>query len=264
LLGPTVAVARWLGGAVMAFGASQLAAAGARSTSDASPAPATATPTGTRHVSWLSALSDWLDHQTAWLALGLLLAAALEAGLAPQLLTHVAPPWDVPLAALLALPVYFGALGLTPIALVLLHKGASLGAVLTLSWISPVASLPVLGWLRHKLGLRVAWRFGVGCVLLATALGLAASSLLSTANVPAVHPLLAHRHGVGEIACACLLGGLSSLALLRRGPRGLYAAMWAEHHQAADAGAASLPDGSPRLSRPQGQGPAELERDGVG
>jgi hypothetical protein len=134
---------------------------------------------------------------------------------------------------------------------------------LTLAWISPIASLPVLAVLRHKhkLGLRVVCGFGAGCVLIATALGLAANSLLTAAGVPAVHPLLAHQHGVGELTCACILGGLWSMALLQRGPRGLYAAMWAEHHTSEDTAAARR-DSAPRPSRPAE--PAELERDGVG
>lgn len=173
------------------------------------------------------AVGHWLDHSAGWLVFGLLLAAAFEAAVSPELLARFHAPWDWVLAALLALPAGASALAITPLAAVLLHKGASLGAVLAFLWLTPVMNLPMLSLIRTQLGTRAAAAFLTGGWALAAVLGTIANRWLPTSGVPAMHPLVAHVHVPAELACAALVAGALLVTLLRLGPRALAASLTA-------------------------------------
>ncbi|MEY4575393.1 MAG: hypothetical protein RL701_96, partial [Pseudomonadota bacterium] len=232
-LGPMVTCTRLIGSAIIACGAAVLSARYLRR--DELDAPPVLTHSSQVRARWYgaplrNALQEWLEHNVAWLAFGVLAAAVLEAALAPEWLLRVHAPWDLLLALLLAFPGRICVLGMTPVAAVLLHKGASLGAVLIVLWIGPIVHWHGLVILRRHLGPLATLGYALGAAALALALGGAANWLLSTRSVPGVHPLLAHAHSAGELACAALMAALCLWTLLRIGPRGLVAALSAHPH----------------------------------
>lgn len=81
---------------------------------------------------FLSALRELADALAGRVLLGLALAAVLEPLVPPDLLGGL-PPWiAVPAAALLGAPLGLGAVGVTPVAALLLHKGLPPAGVMAL------------------------------------------------------------------------------------------------------------------------------------
>ena len=229
LLGVGVSVARVAGGAVLVGIAAALATAAAPKHARAEVSQghglAHAHASDSPSARFVGAFRDLLDQVGAAFCLGLLAAAALEAAVAPQWSSELGQPWHVPLAAAGAVLCQMSALAATPVAAVLLHKGASVGAGLTFLWLTPLLQPALLSWVSRRLQLRAAVVFGVSAVLTGIGLGFAASDSLSTLSVPQVHPLIAHEHALWELACALLLGVLLLGSLLRLGPRGFAAGL---------------------------------------
>jgi len=164
-------------------------------------------------------LQHTLDENAAWLLLGLLLSAALEAMLAPNVMHRLPLPLATALAGMLGLFGWMSALGATPVVAVLVHKGLSLVAGLTFLWLTPLASVPLSIWLRGRLG---GGRV-LGCVAAAavtvSALALLTGQLLSPTQVPELHALVTHDHAAWEYGCALALAALLLISLIRLGPR---------------------------------------------
>jgi uncharacterized membrane protein YraQ (UPF0718 family) len=245
LLGPAATCARLAGSVALSLGGAWIGASLARGR----PSPAAHGCRDVRAPRPVPGLGAWLeesfgsllDHTGAWLALGLLAAAVAEAALGSTLLTGLSAPWDVLLASVLALPLYVSAQGATPFAAVLLHKGASLGAVLAFLWVGPATSLALLGLLRRNLGLVAALGFAAANALLAALLGLCANRWLTGAGVPEVHALLEHAHAPWEWAATALLATSMLASLLRRGPRAWLATLSPDPHAHFDHTATSPP-----------------------
>ncbi|HET8934109.1 MAG TPA: permease [Polyangiales bacterium] len=172
-------------------------------------------PTVTRNFGEL--LQQALDDNGPFIVFGLLLSAALEAALTPELLQRLPEPWDTMLACALALFGRVSALGITPVVAVLLHKGLALGPALALLWLSPLAL-----WLtqRPKESEMPLATIGVGAVALSVTLGELVERTLTKHGVPELHPLVAHDCSPWEYASAALLALLLVRSLMRLGPRG--------------------------------------------
>jgi len=172
-----------------------------------------------------SAASLWelaqrsLDDSAAFVVLGLLLSAALEAALTPELLEQLPMPWHSVLAGLVAILGRVSALGVLPVVAVLLHKGLSLGAAMTLLWLSPLAAIPLRLWLGHRPTARTVLIASVAVGALCIALGEIVERLLTKHDVPELHPLVLHECSPWEYACAGLLALLIVRSLMRLGPR---------------------------------------------
>jgi hypothetical protein len=160
-----------------------------------------------------------LDENGPFIVLGLLLSAALEAALTPELLQQLPEPWDSVLACVLAVLGRVSALGITPVVAVLLHKGLSIGAGMTLLWLSPLASLPLALWLGYRPKGSAALLVNVGVGAICVALGEVVENTLTKHGVPELHPLVAHDCSLWEYACAVLLALLLVRSLMRLGPR---------------------------------------------
>lgn len=160
-----------------------------------------------------------LDDSAAFIVLGLLLSAALEAALTPELLQRLPEPWDSMLAGLVAILGRVSALGVVPIAAVLLHKGLSLGAGFTLLWLSPLAGIPLALWLGRRPSVRALVIASTAAAVLCGALGEVVEHVLTKRDVPELHPLVAHACSPWEYACAVLLALLLMRSLMRLGPR---------------------------------------------
>ena len=161
-----------------------------------------------------------LDDSAAFIVLGLLLAAALEAALTPELLGSLPNTWHSVLAGLIALLGRASALTLVPVVAVLLHKGLSLGAGLTLLWLSPLAAISLTLWLGHRPTVRATVLASLMTGVLCIGLGEVVERLLTNHHVPELHPLVMHACSPWEYACAALLALLIVRSLMRLGPRG--------------------------------------------
>ncbi len=235
LLGLPVTLARAAGSVVIALGVALVVA------KFAAPSPSLASfgapdeeppkraPRGIR-AAFADGFGATLDHNGAWIVVGLFLAAACEAALDPKTLARVGAPLDVVFGAVLAMPIYVCAQGATPLAAVLVHKGASVGAALAFLWVGPSTNLPILGVLRRELGGRAALAFAATSVGLAVVAGLLANRLVPARSLPEVHPLVAHAHHPVEWAAAALLAALLFSSVLRLGPRAWLSAMALEGH----------------------------------
>jgi uncharacterized membrane protein YraQ (UPF0718 family) len=240
LLGAPLTLARIAGGVVLSLAVALLAARVAAR----GPRPLAAVSGRDRPLAargWLQESTALLDHTGAWLVLGLLIAAAVEAALDPALLGRLGEPWSALLAAVLALPMYVCAQAATPLAAVLLHKGASVGAALAFLWIGPALSMPLLGLLRRTVGRRATAAIALGSVLAAAAISVTAGWLVAPNSVPEVHPLLSSANASWEQALALVLGALLLSSLLRLGPRAFFAAMSPDPHAHFDHTATSPP-----------------------
>jgi hypothetical protein len=96
----------------------------------------------------------------------------------------------------------------------------SLGAGLTLLWLSPLASFPLAFWLGPRPSLRSVLIAGSSVSVLAVVLAQLVERLLTKQGVPELHPLVTHPCSIWEYACAALLATLLVGTLLRLGPRG--------------------------------------------
>ncbi|XYH96014.1 permease [Sorangium sp. So ce1128] len=195
--------------------------------SDASPrgsgppgdARAAAPPDARLRAAVAEAVGPALDRVAAWYLVGLVLAAFLEATLAPAAARALGAPADVVVSALVALPLHVCAQGATAVAAVMIHKGLSVGAALAFLMAGPATNLAVLAALRRSLGAHAAAAFALSSLGLAVAAGLAANALVPGAAVPELHALAAHERAPVEWACAAALGGLLLSSLTRLGPR---------------------------------------------
>ena len=167
-------------------------------------------------------LVELVDHTLPWILVGLLLAALAEPLLDHTFLASLPPVLQVPLAALIGVPLYVCASGATPLAAVAIHKGLSTGAALTFLLAGPATNVTTFGVLSALHGRGFALRFGV--VLTVTAIFVGWGVDLVGLSVPELgHPGSTHEHGLG------LFGYFSALALLvigvasmwRQGARGM-------------------------------------------
>lgn len=183
---------------------------------------------------------DAVDHIGPWLLLGTAIAAAIEVSLDAHALASVAPAAQIGVAALASLPLYLCAAGATPVAFVLLGKGASTGAVLALLLVGPTTSLPTLGLVRRRHGSAAALALAGAVVAAAALVGIAADalapslapSLVSDAVAPAAGPL---HPSLLEIAAVVVVALLLAASFVRQGVRGfLVQVMSPQHAHAGD------------------------------
>jgi hypothetical protein len=166
-------------------------------------------------------LNDLVDHTLPWVLVGLAVAAALDPLLDPGSFTALPAGLDVPVMALVGMPVYVCASGATPLVAVLLAKGLSPGAAIAFLLTGPATNVTTFGVLSRLHGARAAALFAVAMGGVAVATGLAVNVLFAgevfvppVGDVTDVHP-------VWRIAALAALSLLFLWSLLRRGPRGL-------------------------------------------
>jgi len=167
-------------------------------------------------------LVELVDHTLPWIVLGLLIAALAEPLLSHALLLGLPPAAQVPLAALVGIPMYVCASGATPLAAVAVHKGISAGAALTFLLAGPATNVTTFGVLASLHGRKLAIRFGVALTLTAVCAGWIVNALgLGLPEMP--HPGESHDHSTTLLhgLCALLLLGLGISSLLRQGARGV-------------------------------------------
>ncbi|MCB9556865.1 MAG: permease [Deltaproteobacteria bacterium] len=167
-------------------------------------------------------LGELVDHLLPWILVGLAIASFLEPSLREAALGAVPTILQVPLAALLGLPIYVCASGSTPLVAVLLHKGLSPGGAIAFLLTGPATNITTFGALSILHGRRTAITFAATVFALACALGWAIDAVTREFLPMALHE---HRHGhhawpIVEIAAASIMGLSALYSLWRCGPRG--------------------------------------------
>ena len=226
LLGAELTAARLVAALAVALGAALLvgrlvprAPAEIAATTEAPPEPppfATRLREGLRY-----GLGELVDHTAPWILVGLGVAAVASTLLDAELLARIPSALQVPLFALVGVPVYVCASGATPLAAVAIANGISPGAALAFLLTGPATNATTFGVMRRLHGTRVTAAFA-GCVgALAILSGWGVDALL----VDQIVGLAAegdHDHAptplqITSLAC---LGALFAASLWRQGPRG--------------------------------------------
>jgi uncharacterized membrane protein YraQ (UPF0718 family) len=188
---------------------------------EAHPETAVDRPLGERVKAGLHfGLVELFDHTMPWVLAGLLIAAWVEPILGHGLFQQVPTMLQVPLFALIGIPLYVCASGATPIAAIAIHKGISPGAGLAFLLAGPATNVTTFGILSRLHGRRVAVAFGVVVTLGAVLAGLAID-LLALEVLTDLH---SHQHHeTSPLQCGALIAlvGLFVASLFRQGPRGV-------------------------------------------
>jgi len=159
-----------------------------------------------------------VDNTATWILMGLLLSALLIPYIDKDWIRQMPAGLDVPLAALLGLPLYVCATGSTPLAAILLAQGVSPGAALALLLTGPATNLTTFGMLDRLHGRKVAVGFAAAMFLGAVLLGYGANALLASPTAPAF--LAEHHHGSTlQWVCLTALSAVFLVSLLRQGVR---------------------------------------------
>ncbi|TPV92353.1 MAG: hypothetical protein B7733_26160 [Myxococcales bacterium FL481] len=164
---------------------------------------------------------ELLDHTLPWIALGLVIAAAAEPLLAHGSIAHLNAAVQVPLAALVGVPMYVCASGATPIAALAIHKGLSSGAAIAFLIAGPATNVTTFGVLTRLHGRRAAATFGITVTAMAVLAGWSIDAL-GVAAMPVLDARTSgHSHGSWFAwGCVVALAGLTIASLVRQGPRG--------------------------------------------
>ncbi len=173
----------------------------------------------------LSAFDELLDHIGAWVVLGIL-AAALVGVLVPAG-TPSAPGsllLELVLVSVVAIPAYFCAPAIMPVAAVLIAKGMPASVVLAGLLLGPVANLAVLGFLRGAYGIR-ALLLGLLAMIAATwGVAFTTHDLVVARGMHVARAASQEQHWFGQFA-ALLLLALLLRSMWRSGIRAWLAPM---------------------------------------
>ncbi len=173
-------------------------------------------PLGTRLLTALRfGFGPAVDNTATWIVAGLMLSALLVPYVDREWIANLPPGIDVPIAALIGLPLYVCATGSTPLAAMLLVLGLSPGAVLALLLTGPATNVTTFGLLARLHGARVAVVFAAAMWLGAVGLGYLANTIVAVPEMPA----FAETHEHGGWVWLAALGVVFLLSLLRQGVR---------------------------------------------
>jgi uncharacterized membrane protein YraQ (UPF0718 family) len=162
-----------------------------------------------------------VDHVAPWLVLGIVVAAFAEPLLPSTMLRGVPALLEVPLAAVLGVPLYVCATGSTPIVMVLVHKGLSAGAAVAFLLAGPAVNIATLGLMARLLSRRAAMAFVVAVVAASSVVGIALNAVAGEAiALPALHELAARPSGSAAVAGVIVVAALLLSSIARQGARG--------------------------------------------
>jgi uncharacterized membrane protein YraQ (UPF0718 family) len=161
-----------------------------------------------------------VDHTAPWLLLGLLVAAALEPMLQGGWRESLPAGLEVPIFALLGMPMYVCASGATPLVAVLLFKGVSPGAALAFLLTGPATNVTTFGVISSVLGRKLALLFGLSTAFLSILAGYLLNWVMPQVDSLALTEAAAEPASMIAIISLAVLATLFVVSLFRQGPRG--------------------------------------------
>lgn len=160
------------------------------------------------------------DHTMPWVGLGLLLAALAEPMFSHEVIGAIPQALQVPIAAIIGVPLYVCASGATPIAALALHKGLSAGAVIAFLIAGPATNMTTFGVLARLHGKRLALYFGLTVTGLAIIAGWVVDMLQIQVSGVAIEQNQVDGSWFSWL-CVIALGAFCIASLFRQGPRGV-------------------------------------------
>lgn len=180
---------------------------------------------------FVGAFDELLFHIGAWMVLGLVAAAFVEALVPDGAFANLSNVWLQLLAVtIVTVPSYICAPSATPLAAVLIAKGLSPGAALLALLLGPATNVATLIFLRSRFG-GVAAAAGIAAVVVSSWLIAFATNAWVPISELHVHEAV-HAHDYGWItygACA-VLGAFLLRSVWLAGARGWVAALWPNGH----------------------------------
>lgn len=173
-------------------------------------------------------LGELVDHTLPWIILGIAVAAIVEPLISPTAFGNMSSWAQVPLFAVLGIPLYICASGATPFAAVLIFSGVSPGAALAFLLTGPATNVTTFGVLQKLHSRKVAVVFGVVVTLTAVLCGWGVDIALPHVEV-ALSP---HDHSgapLYQILSVAALAALFLGSLFRQGPRGMLHQVFKPH-----------------------------------
>ncbi len=130
------------------------------------------------------AFVDLFDDIIGWVLLGVVVAAALQTWLPPEVLTRFlgGSLQSMLIMVLIGIPLYVCAEASTPIAAVLIMQGLNPGAALVLLLVGPATNIGSLGVLHRHLGRRTVGIYLATIIVVALAVGCALNAALAGAD----------------------------------------------------------------------------------
>ncbi len=224
LLGWPVTIARLLAAAAIAFFVGVLVGGRTQSiatTPEPSCCHAKETPkTISRwRLAFKTATTDMVDHTAPWVIAGLVLATLAEPLLQLGWMKFI-PSWaEVPMFALIGIPVYVCAVGATPLVAVFIAEGISPGAAIAFLLTGPATNISTFGVLQQLHGRKTAIFFGSAVGIGATVIGYAINIIFENVS-HAVPPHGHHEHvSIGAWISLGVFAMLVAWSIVRQGPR---------------------------------------------
>lgn len=172
---------------------------------------------------WSTLNHDLIDHLGPWVLLGLIIAAIMDPFLSKIDWGSLPVGIDIPIMALIGMPLYVCATGATPIAAVMLMNGVSAGAVLAFLITGPATNITTLGVMKQLHGSKVAATFPIVIVGLTILVGLGVNFFIGDAGHAAASTVHLDEQSWLNILCGVALLILFTGSLFRIGPRGMLA-----------------------------------------
>jgi uncharacterized membrane protein YraQ (UPF0718 family) len=224
LLGWPVTIARLLAAAALAFFVGVLVGGKTKAIAE-TPAPSCCHPQeapktmGRWRLALKTATTDMVDNTAPWVLAGLALATLAEPLLQLGWITFI-PSWaEVPMFALIGIPVYVCAVGATPLVAVFIAEGVSPGAAIAFLLTGPATNISTFGVMQQLHGRKTAAFFGGAVGIGATVLGYSINMIFE--NVP--HTLIPQSHhehaGIGAWIALYVFALLVAASIVRQGPR---------------------------------------------
>lgn len=165
-------------------------------------------------------LGNNFDETAPWILLGLTAAAFFSPLLHVSDFFRTLPDFiEIPLFALIGMPVYVCASGATPLVAVLLLSGVSPGAALAFLMTGPATNITTFGLLKQLYNKKMALLFAVTMAILASLMGIVLNFFIPEIAIPDFHE---HKHEVWttiQKTSLIFLSGFFLLSLFRKGPR---------------------------------------------
>lgn len=173
---------------------------------------------GERKSWWRYAAMDLADDLFPMLLLGLALAALVQTLWPADLPPPIPAGWDILFLAAIGIPFYVCASASVPLALVLLERGFSLGAVLVFLFAGPATNIATILAVEKAFGKSRGLLLALICLLLAVLLGLLGNAFLAEHHFAVTSQ--EHQHGWSwpALACSSILALLALGSLWRLGP----------------------------------------------
>lgn len=169
--------------------------------------------------------SEYVDEILPWVFIGICVGTIAEPFMQNAAFDGLPDALEVPLAALIGIPVYVCASGATPLGAVLLHKGMSAGALIAFLMTGPATNVSTFGVIRSLHSPMAAKALAGGVFMLAVLSGWTVNLLLPPSDTQDIHSWATEHSAWWEEASIAVIGVLLLASLWRMGPRGFIASM---------------------------------------